>query len=154
MMIDISDNIGIVNYTFMLDCSTTIKLSYGHKIVYYFWEINNYVTPELLYFFDFLVFVCSLHSFILIHPDILKQNLTSSHYIKLLAIVHAIKNFDMFRYDLTLKVDLSFLKSIFISPTYSDNSNVNRELQRISMIFIEMHQEPSIVNQKMIKVML
>lgn len=140
LMIDTSNNIGFLHYTFMLNCTNAIKLSYGHKITYYFWEINRYVTPKFLYFFDYLVFVCSLHSFLLIHPDILEQNLDTPNYIKFLAIAHAIKTYNMFRSDSTLRVDLTYIKTIFMSPSYTNDIILNRELQRISLIFIEMEQ--------------
>jgi hypothetical protein len=140
MMIDDSDNIGLVNYTFMLKCTKNIKLSYGHKLIYYLWDKNIWVIPDFLYFLDFLIFVCSLHSFILIHPEILQQNLTNSHYVTLLAIRHVINEKEMFRSDMTLRIDLQHIKSMFMSPSYTNDVIINRELQRISLIFIEMEK--------------
>lgn len=134
MLIDASSNIGLIDYTFMISCIDIFEITNTYNIVTYLHQ-NLFVYPELLYFFDMFIFAVSIKSIVIIHPNLLTFNIDNPHYMTFVAIYHVIKNVEVFRSYNVIKADIPFLKSLFMSPTYTKDNMLNKELQRISILF-------------------
>ena len=136
IMIRPDKSIGIVNNAFLELISENKQLTFRNKVTQYFWE-HPFITPALMKFFDFYVLCCSIQDIILVNPSLLHRSDIDSNYNKLKAIFHCIGSNKVTRSDGTLKGDLKFIRSIFMSPSFTNDILVNKELQKISLTFYE-----------------